>query len=131
MSKLNDVLKISCEIVSSAIFLPRAAKAVFEAEKIVSPDRGYLSDLEEWAKTGGHLPIIWGSGWDCDVPYLLNWMVRRGDSDETMLTVVISLMGDYGVTLEDLARPEVKQTRLLWDRAINLANVARHKLASR
>lgn len=92
MTKANT-LKISSEVVHSEEYLPLAAKAVAEAYKQVNPTNlDYQDKLDTWAETGGHLPVIMGSGMAVDAPYLLNKMVEEENSYKTILTMCINLL---------------------------------------
>ena len=73
-------LTIGCQTVCSSAFSARAARALVESyRKCTRYNPEHLKCLETWAKNGGgHLPIMWGSGWACDVPLYIAWLERKG-----------------------------------------------------
>jgi len=125
---LGDVLKVTAQVVSSAAFHPRAAKAIYDVVKEQNPSDGYLPELKGWSETGGHLPVIWGSGWACDVPYLLNEQIEDGCTDEQLRDTVVALRGPTARTLEDYEYPEVRRTHDIWQMAFRVARMARNRI---
>lgn len=115
MNDLSSILTVTPQVVSSAAFHQRAAKAVYDVTKEKNSDNTHLPDLEEWSKTGGHLPACWGSSWACDIPYLLNKLVADGCTDAELCQIVRDLCGDRGTVSGDNA----------WREAYRIADAAR------
>lgn len=89
---LANTLKISAEVVHSEEYLPLAAKAVANAYKQVSANEAYQAKLDDWKHTGGHLPVVMGSGMAVDAPYLLNKMVQEDCSYDAILATAKNLL---------------------------------------
>jgi hypothetical protein len=88
----ENIMQITPEVVSSAEYLPLAAIAAAEAFKQYNPSHPHNTVLQQWKETGGHLPVVWGSGMACDAPYLLNKMVQEDASYEDILSMAIRLL---------------------------------------
>lgn len=87
-----DKLKLTAQVVSSVGFCAEAAMAIYESEKKRAPDNKQLEILKEWAESGGgHLPVMWGSAWACDYPWLLNQIVEQPELRDQLTFVVESL----------------------------------------
>lgn len=91
MTKANT-LKISSEVVHSEEYLPLAAKAVAEAFEKHHVSHPQQDVLNKWAETGGHFPIIMGSGMAVYAPYLLNKMVEEENSYDAILAMAKNLL---------------------------------------
>lgn len=93
MEKLDQIITITPEVVSSAAFYPVVKQCVYRWEKENNPESNELQEFKVWAEQDqcSHFPVVWGSGWACDVPLYLNYLVDCGFTEDELYKVIDTL----------------------------------------
>lgn len=88
---LNDDMKVTPQIVFSSEFSVEMIKCIVTWFEKNDSNSEYLPKLREWKQKNkpGHLPVMWGSIWACDVPLYLTTV------KETELDHIIDRLLNY------------------------------------